>query len=155
MSFHYEVVVSIYLREEIAESVVPEVRWHCGLGPPPEDLMFSDAHVFGAEDVSYVPGGDVTRLAQDTGTSWGPMWGLFVRRFMLDDGFYELLSPICQLLAAVAVDGFAGFWREEADFLPTILVVRGGHTYFAEPDGKVTAATGGPPWDGPAARTTV
>ena len=66
------------------------------------------------------------------------MWGLFVRRFMLDDGFYELLSPICELLAAVAVDGFAGFWREEADLLPTVLIVRGGHTYLIEPNGKIT-----------------
>ena len=54
----------------------------------------------------------------------GPIWGVFVRRFMLDDGFHELLSPICELLAAVAVDGLAGFWREEADLVPTVLIVR-------------------------------
>ena len=147
MSFHYEVVVSAYLRPEIAESVLPELRWHCGLGPPPQDLMFPDEQLFGTEDVSYLPGGDITRLQQETGTSWGPTWGLFVRRFMLDDGFYELLSPICAMLASVAVDGFAGYFREEAELVPTVLIVRGGHTYLGEADGKTRSATDGPPWD--------
>ena len=154
MSFHYKVVVSVYLRKELADSVLPEVRWHCDLGPRPDDLMFPDEQLFGAEDVSYVPGGDVTRLELETGISWGPIWGVFVRRFMLDDGFYESLSPICQLLAAVAVDGYAGFWREEADLVPTTMVVRAGHTYFIEPNGKTTPVTGGPSWDGSGSRTT-
>jgi hypothetical protein len=151
MSFHYEVVVSAYLRQEIAESVLPELRWHCGLGPPPDDLRFGVEQLFGPEDVSYLPGGEITRLQQETGTSWGPTWGMFVRRFMLDDGFYELLSPISRLLASVAVDGFAGYFREEGDLLPTILVVRGGHTYFVEPNGQTTPATGGPAWNPPRA----
>ena len=76
MSFHCEVVVSVYLRKELADSVLPEVRWHCGLGPRPDDLMFPDEQLFGAADVSYVPGGDVTLLAEKPARR-GPDLGRF------------------------------------------------------------------------------
>ena len=66
---------------------------------------------------------------------------------MLDDTLYELISPLCDWLAEVALDGYAGYWREEDATVLSVLIVRQGHTYMSTQSGDVKPATfGSPPW---------
>jgi hypothetical protein len=156
MSLHYELVVAVYLRDDLDETGLAEVRWHLELGPRPKSPLASDGPLFGPEGRSYLPGGDITRLIEEPGSRpIGPavLHGFFVRRYFLDDTLYEVLAPLCEWLAAVAVDGYAGFWREEDALVPHILIVRDGHTYLTTAGGEIGAATqGAPPWPGPGAR---
>jgi hypothetical protein len=66
---------------------------------------------------------------------------------MLDDQLYDLMAPICRWVADVAVDGYAGFWREADASDLNVLLVRAGHAYVAS-NGEIGAGTlGAPPWN--------
>ena len=145
VSLHYELVVAIYLRQDLSESALTEVRWHCGLGPRPSHPAI-DEPLFGADAADYLPGGEITRLAEASPAEDRTL-GVFIRRDMLDDGLYELLAPLCRWLGVVAGDGYAGFWREVDGIALNVMVVRDGHTYMSTDDGGWAAATeGAPPW---------
>jgi hypothetical protein len=153
VSLHYELVIAVHLRGDLADSDLAEVRWHLGIGTKPDEALIRDGPLFGPEGASYLPGGDITRLDQEVRAgSGGPAsaWGVFVRRFMLDDTLYELLTPLCGWLAAVATDGYAGFWREEDEMALNVMIVRQGHTYMATSSADVEPATfAAPPWADP------
>jgi hypothetical protein len=153
MSLHYELVIAVHLRTDLVDSDLADVRWHVGLEQRPDDPQRRDGPLFGPEGEGYLPGGDITRLEREVRPASGAPttgWGLFTRRYMLDDAFYEHLGPICGWLAAVATDGYAGFWREEDETSLNVLIVRQRHTYMSTPSGEIQPATpGAPPWADP------
>jgi hypothetical protein len=133
---------------DVDDSDLAEVRWHLGIGPQPDAADLTAGPLFGPEGAGYLPGGDISRLDREVRSGdGGPVsgWGVFVRRFMLDDELHELLTPICDWLAAVAIDGYAGFWREEDETALNVLIVRQGHTYMSTQSGESGPATFGAP----------
>jgi hypothetical protein len=147
MSLHFEVVVSCYVRDDLDPTALQELRWHIGKGPRPVTASEPEPF-FGSDEASRLPGGDITKFETALGHRSGQApTGLFVRRFMLDDRLYDLMTPICRWVADVALDGYAGFWREEDGSDMTVLLVRAGHTYV-ESNGEIGAGTlGAPPWN--------
>lgn len=146
VSLHFEVVVSFFLRNDLDATARQELEWHIGRAPRPSTASETEPF-FGPDGPSYLPGGDITRL-ESTDHTIRPLTGVFVRRYMLDDRLYDLIAPICRWVADVAVDGYAGFWREEDASDLNVLLVRGGHTYVAS-NGEIGAGTlGAPPWKG-------
>ena len=60
-------------------------------------------------------------------------WGLYTRQMWLDDQWTEGWWQVVQWLAPHADnDGYAGFFREENEEQPTLLLIRGGKPYVCE-----------------------
>ena len=157
MSKYFEVLLSLDLRPDLAEPTLEEVRWHLGLGPAPADPSVPDGPLLEPADVSYLPGGEITRFGReyrlDIAGVAQDSYGLLVRRFMLDDRFQEVVAPLLAWLPPIAMDGFIGFWRGEDELIPTVIVARGGHAYVKTVDRPMAPATDeGPPWSEPDGR---
>jgi hypothetical protein len=141
VSLHYEVVFSLFLRDDLPADVLNELRWHLGLSSerPTRPVIDYEGPQLRPAATSYLPGGETASLQRQyrhsaNGTDHYA-WGLHVRLFWLDDQWAEVWWQVAAWLAAWAdEDGYAGFFREEAEATPTLLVVRGGEPELREGD---------------------
>ncbi|MCG8921546.1 hypothetical protein [Lentzea sp. CC55] len=140
MSFHYEVVFSLFLRENTPAEVLDELRYHLGLAPEPprNPVLDYDFPVLRPNPDSYLPGGEHAALREqlrgfnDEGDLHA--WGLHARLFWLDDQWAEVWWQVVQWLAPHVEDnGYAGFVREEADERPAVLTFHNGEFRLDEP----------------------
>jgi hypothetical protein len=137
MSSHYEMVFSLFLRDDTPGDVLDELRWHLGLSEqrPTISALHTDYPLMRPGD-SYLPGGDVTVLQRQYRYDEMPgvkhyAWGLYARLFWLDDHWAQASWQIANWLAPyVEEDGYAGFFREETDERPTLLVIHGGEAHL-------------------------
>ncbi|MFW5418378.1 hypothetical protein J0910_17350 [Nocardiopsis sp. CNT-189] len=133
MSLHYEVVVACFLREDTPPEVLDAVRWHIGLAGERPAGLDPDEHsepAFLLDPESPLPGGDAAELRLQyrwTAPSGADVraWGLYARGYWLDDALGQL-SLFLDLIAPYAEEGYAGSFREEYDFHPTIVAFKDG-----------------------------
>ena len=130
MSSHYEVIYSLFLKDDTPDHILAELRWHLGLSPEkPSNLIIDyETPQLAVQTESYLPGDEIAVLKHQNRTSHSRAWGLHCRAFWKDDGWAELWWQFAELLAAWADnDGYIGSWREaDHDETPTALVSRGG-----------------------------
>ena len=136
MSLHYEVVFSLFLRDDTPSGVLDELRWQLGLSTQKPDACAIDYEwpQMRPNEPSYLPGGEVAMLRRQYRYSRSGVehhaWGLYVREFWLDDHWVAAWLRVAAWLAPYADgDGYAGFFREEQDEQPSLLFVRGGQPY--------------------------
>ncbi|GIH13079.1 hypothetical protein [Rugosimonospora africana] len=85
MSGHFEVVFSVFLRDDTPAEVLAELRWHLGLSPErsPRLTIDDDEPLLSPGTPSYLPGGETATLnRQYRYTSSGGdhyAWGLHAR----------------------------------------------------------------------------
>src|SRR5690242_4942006 len=122
MSGHFEIVFSVFLRDDTPAAVLDELRWQLGLARerPGQLVIDYDEPQLRPAASSYLPGGETANLERQyrytapTGEHYA--WGLHVRLFWLDDTWAEVWLQVAEWLAPWAEDdGYAGFFREEAD----------------------------------------
>jgi hypothetical protein len=150
VSFRYELVLSLDLKDGLTASVLDEVGWLFGIGAPANNITAERGWRLPESDVAPpMPGGEFTRFEREYrfNTPAGPVFAqaLFVRRQLSDDEFAECITPLIEWVAEVAVNGYVGFFRAEHSLIPTALVVRDGHAYMNAEDGTFGAATMGAP----------
>lgn len=143
MDSHYEVVFSMFLRDRTPAGVLDELRWHLGLSP-----QRPDSCVIGCEEPAMcpagsnvLPGGEAARLRRQHRYSRAGAahyaWGLYARLLWPGSRWDEIWGPVAVWLSAYAEDdGYAGFFREQRDEWPTLLLVRGGEPYLCENGGQ-------------------
>jgi hypothetical protein len=57
--------------------------------------------------------------------------GLYIRLFWLDGHWEHVCHDVAEFLAPyVDNDGYAGFYREEHESFPTVLLIEGGKPHF-------------------------
>ncbi|MEU3459587.1 hypothetical protein ABZ721_06465 [Streptomyces sp. NPDC006733] len=124
MSYHYEVVLTCFLRADTPDTVLAALRWHLGLDQERPAGLDEDLHPYqllAPDPDSRLPGGDFAALSAEGGLH---AWGLFSRNHWLDDDLGEL-ATIQDLLAPHVEDpGYGGYFREEHDAEPTVLTFR-------------------------------
>ncbi|GLY53759.1 hypothetical protein [Lentzea sp. NBRC 102530] len=137
MSLHFEVVYSLFLRDDTPRETLDELRYHLGLTEDrPQNLVVDHDHpVLAPDPDSYLPGGEHVALRrQGRGrNSDGEIhaWGLYARLYWVDDQWAEVWWQVAQWLAPyVADDGYIGFYREEQDERPTPFMVSGGELHM-------------------------
>src|SRR6266487_575630 len=108
MSFHYEVVFSLFLRDDIPSGVLDELRWHLGLSTQQPDACAIDYDwpQMRPDERSYLPGGEVAVLRRQYRYSQSGVqhhaWGLYARLFWLDDRWAEAWWQVAAWLAPYA-----------------------------------------------------
>jgi hypothetical protein len=149
VSFAYELVLSLDLKDGLPDSVVDETRWLFGIGPASPDAALDHGWQLAESDVTSLPGGEFTSLEREYrfDTPSGPVFAqaLFVRRHVGDDVFADCITPLLEWVARIAVNGYVGFFRTKDRFAPTVIFVRNGHAYINSDDGTIGAATMGAP----------
>lgn len=138
MSDHYEVVFTVFLRDDTPEDVLDALRWHLGLRAEMPDAVKAAAEtdpyiypLLEPDPDSYLPGGDVASLKRQLrGTSMDGTdsysWGLFSRNYWLDDDIGRV-DTILDLLAPYAGEqGYSGFYRDEDTTELTLFVLHDG-----------------------------
>jgi hypothetical protein len=137
VSSHYEVVFSLFLRDDTPSVVLDELRWHLGLltQRPEVCAIEDDWPQLRPNERTYLPGGEVALLQRQYRYSRAGVehhaWGLYTRQFWLDDHWAAAWWRAAAWLAPHADgDGYAGFFREEGDERPTLLLIRGGEPYL-------------------------
>jgi hypothetical protein len=146
VSVSYEVVFSLFLRDDTPGEVLAELRWHLGLAadrPGPWALGY-ETPVLRPGESSRLAGGESAALSRqyrtDAAGAGRPAWGLHVRVFWPDDQWAELWWQVAAWLSRYAAsDGYAGFYREADGAEPTLLLVRGGLPYLCEFGGQPRA----------------
>lgn len=142
MSFHYEVTFSLFLRDDTPVEVLDELRWHLGQSSerPEICVVDYDGPVLLPAESSPLAGGEVATLQrQYRFTQNGAehfSWGVHARLYWLDDHWAEVWWQVATWLAPYADDGYAGFFREENDEQPTLLLMRSGEPYFCKVGGE-------------------
>ncbi|WP_199444520.1 hypothetical protein [Umezawaea beigongshangensis] len=132
MSQHYEIVFSLFLRDDTPGDVLDELRWHLGADQPaPRAPVVPGGPHLRPDPGSFLPGGDSASLRRQYRFTRGDQdwhaWGLSARVLWSDDTWAEVWWQFAQWLAPFAdEDGYAGFFREETDENPTLLLVRRG-----------------------------
>ena len=141
MSSHYEVVFSLFLREDTPVGVLDELRWHLGLSPErPEDraVEYGEQPVLLPHSQTYLPGSETATLRHQYRWTLRGIdeysWGLHVRLYWLDDHWADVWWQVVYWLAPYADDGYAGFVREVASDQPTLLVIHDGQPDIREYD---------------------
>lgn len=137
MSQHFEIVFSVFLRDDIPADMLAELRWHLGLstGQPEQLAIDYGEPTLRPNTPSYLPGGESVQLErQHRGTSPSGehyAWGLYARLFWLDDQWADVWWQVAEWLAPWAEDeGYAGFYREEFEDTPAILLIRNGEVHL-------------------------
>ena len=96
-----------------------------------------------------MPGGEFTGFEQEYRFDMpsGPVFAqaLYIRRRVTDDAFADCVTPLLELVATIAVNGYAGFFRGEYSLIPTAIIVHDGHAYITSDDGSIRPATTGAP----------
>jgi hypothetical protein len=143
MSNHYEVVFSMFLRDSAPAEVLDELRWHLGLAAqrPDSCVISHEEPQMCPAGSNVLPGGEAARLRrqQRYRRAGAPhyAWGLYARLLWPGDQWAGLWGRVALWLSAHAEDdGYAGFFREEHDERPTLLLIRGGRPYLCEPGGQ-------------------
>jgi hypothetical protein len=146
MSQHYEVVFSMFLRDDTPAGVLDELRWHLGLSAqrPDSCVIAYDVPQMCPAGGNLLPGGEAARLRRQLRYSRAGAahyaWGLYARLLWPDGQWAEIWQRVAVWLSAhAAQDGYAGFFREEHDERPTLLLVRGGEPYLCEHGGQPRA----------------
>jgi hypothetical protein len=139
MSQHYEFQLSFDVRPDAPESFLTELQWHLGLGPRSAEESGLDRNqpVLAGDD-EYLAGGgyafvgrrviyeiDGREIYRDT---------VFVRRYLLDDDLYDLMTPLLTWVAQYCdTQGWIGFAREEFDLQPWLFFyVQDGQPYTGD-----------------------
>jgi hypothetical protein len=152
VSFSYELVLSLDLKDGLTTSGLDEVSWLFGIDAPRNNINAERGWRMPERDVApRMPGGEFTRFEREFrfDTPAGPAFAqaLFVRRQLSDDEFADCITPLLEWVAEVAANGYVGFFRAEQSLVPTALVVRNGHAYVNAEDGSFGPATiGAPPF---------
>jgi len=138
VSFHYEVVFSLFLRDDTPSEVLDELRWHVGVSDqqPATSAIDTDYPLMRPGE-SRLPGGDVAILQRqyrydDAHGVEHHAWGLYVRLFMLDDDLGQTADIATWLAPYADEDGYIGSFREVADEQPTLLLIRDGELHLAK-----------------------
>lgn len=136
VSLHFEVVFSLFLREDTPDDVMHELRYHLGLSTQrPANLEIDYGHpVLEPNPDSYLPGGEQAVLRKQYRYHRAGVehhaWGLHVRLHWVDDAWGELWWFVASWLAPFVEDnGYAGFYREDRDERPTALIVLDGEPH--------------------------
>jgi hypothetical protein len=138
MSYHYEVVFSLFLRDDTPSDLLDELRWHMGLSEERSTTPATDMdYPLMRPGDSYLPGGDLAVLQRqyrydDASGVKHYAWGVYARMFVLDDAMGEVWQIATWLAPHAEDDGYAGFFREETDERPRLLAIRGGELYSYE-----------------------
>jgi hypothetical protein len=136
MSFHYEVVISLFLRDDTPSEVLDELRWHIGLSEQqPATSAIDVDYPLMRPGESYLPGGDIAVLQRqyrydDAHGVNHHAWGLYVLLFWLDDDLGQAAQITTWLAPYADEDGYIGSFREEADEQPTLLAIRDGELHL-------------------------
>jgi hypothetical protein len=131
---HYEVVFSVFIRDDAPDEVLAELRWHLGLSaerPPALVVDYDGPQLRPDLQSSWMPGSETATLTRQHLYNKGGVehhaWGLYVRVMWGDDQWSEVWWQFAALLAKwAAEDGYAGFFREYFDQHPTAIVFRNG-----------------------------
>ncbi|MER7765474.1 hypothetical protein [Kitasatospora sp. NPDC096140] len=133
MSYHYEVVLGCFLRDDTPGEVLDALRWHLGLAderPAGLDPEEHEYRMLDPDPESRLPGGDFAALRlQGRGfTADGPQeaWGLFSRNLWLDDMMGDLATLLDLIAPHVREPGHGGHVREEFDTEPNAITFRDG-----------------------------
>jgi hypothetical protein len=138
VSFHYEIVFALDLRDGTPADVLDELRWHLGLpGDLPASTRLPVAYrLLRPSGQTHLPGGESVRLDRYLKFYGHFAIGLFARLFWLDDIWAESWFDVVEFLSPhVESEGYAGFYREEFDLIPHLLIYRKGMPYLLEPNG--------------------
>jgi hypothetical protein len=148
MSAHYEIVFSLFLRDDTPDEVLAELRWQLGLaaGRPELWALGYQTPVLAPGEPSRLPGGESAALSRQYLSTLAGVdryaWGLHVRVLWLDDVWGEVWWQVATWLSRYAAgDGYAGFYRESDAHEPTLFVVREGQPYLCEFGGQPRAFT--------------
>lgn len=139
MSAYYEVVFSLFIRDDTADEELGALRWHLGLSEqrPRECTIDTEYPLLRPHDDSRLPGGDVVAFQRQRVYSGRReyAWGLHTRLYWLDDVWADHWIEVATWLASLADgDGYAGHFREETDEQPGLLfLVRDGTPYACRP----------------------
>jgi hypothetical protein len=139
VSAHYEVVFSVFLRDDTPADVLAELRWHLGLSPerPPRLAIDRELPLLAPGSPSRLPGGEGASLDRrhryPSSAVEHYAWSLYARLYWLDDLWAHYWGRVAELLAPWAdEDGYAGFFREEFDQTRTFLLFRDGAFHLGE-----------------------
>ncbi len=139
MSQHFEIVFSVFLRDDTPADVLAELQWHLGLSTEqPEHLAIDYGEpLLRPSAPSYLPGGESVKLERQhrytspSGEHYA--WGLYARLFWLDDQWADVWWQVAEWLAPwVEDEGYAGSYREEYEDTPVILLIRNGEAHLRE-----------------------
>jgi len=142
VSLHYEVVFSLFLRDDTPVEVLDELRWHLGVtDEPPAVRALPDVDwpaLRPQEETGWLPGADVAELRRQYRTTRlgvdNYAWALHARCCWYDDERDHVWWDMAAWLAPYAAEeGYAGFYREESEDVPTVLLVRGGRAHEWRP----------------------
>ena len=135
MSLHYEWTLSLRFRLDVPEDFLEELRADFGIGSALDG------------DGSELPGGPAASLMRQQMSADTWLWGLFVRRMVVDDAMYELILTEPERLAQwSATQGWIGFAREEMDLHTWLnFYVQDKHAYAAGPGEVPQSLTGDAP----------
>jgi hypothetical protein len=135
VSSHFEVIYSLFLKDDTPEEILAELRWHLGLSPEKPSNLILDyvTPQLAVQTETYLPGDEIAVLKHQQITSHRRAWGLYHRAFWKDDTLADL-GRFAELLAAWADDdGYIGLWREaDHEETPTVLISRSGQLVILE-----------------------
>ncbi len=133
MSLYYEVVFTCFLRDNTPGTVLDALRWHLGMSLGRPSGLGTDEHMYPVltpDPESRLPGGDFASFQrQCRGFATGHKlyaWGLFSRNYWLDDEIGELVTILDLLAPYVEEPGYGGYFREECDSEPTVIIFQNG-----------------------------
>jgi hypothetical protein len=139
MSAYYEIVFSLFIRDNTGDEELDALRWHLGLSEQrPEECAIGTGYpLLRPHDGSALPGGDVVAFQRQRVYGGGRThaWGLYTRLYWLDDTWANHWIEVATWLVSLAAsDGYAGYFREETDEQPgLLLLVRDGKPYACRP----------------------
>jgi hypothetical protein len=153
MSQHYEVVFSMFLRDDVSVEALHELHWQLGLGAtmPAIRVLAGDSPVLTPALRAKGRRGRVARSAEmatlqrqyrSTGAgaereSHG--WGLHARLYWPEELWSRNWWLIANWLAEHAEDGYAGFYRAESVDEPNVLIIRDRKAYLRGRDSELSA----------------
>lgn len=140
MGQHFEIVFSLFIRDDAPADILAELRWHLGLSAQrPATLIvdYDEPQLIPDIESNWMPGIETATFTRQHVHTKGDVehhaWGLYVRVMWGDDRWSEVWWQFATLLAKWAADdGYAGFYRELDDHDPRALVIRNGELEIGE-----------------------